>query len=426
MENKITMPRLAAMLALATGKQKKLCEDFLRELFRIVADELENGENVRIKGFGTFKLVAVEARRSVNVSNGEAHEIPGHSKVMFVPAKELAGVVNSAFDAFEAVEIADEVSDDMLDGNSEVENELMEMDRNASREEEKDDEASAEAYSEVSPEQLAGSASDDDDSTPAAEYSPSDSGNVADDGMASLPDSLPDEVISIDPDAEVEEETAEGESLEAEYVSSHQAASSSSYSNEEYEMNDSPEFEGETSHDSTHRFGWGFFAGFVTAVVALGLVITVAWYVGFPRNTVETEQKDAGKTEGVIIVETRESGGITLTEEEKHNADTIVKAPEKVAADQEEVPTRPSDEPVYDVVTTTHYLTTIAKEHYGNFNLWPIIYEENKAILGHPDRIRPGTRVVVPPLSKYGIDPKNPAHVKEAKRKGEEIYSRYR
>ncbi len=38
----------------------------------------------------------------------------------------------------------------------------------------------------------------------------------------------------------------------------------------------------------------------------------------------------------------------------------------------------------------------MAKEHYGNYNLWPYIYEENKAILGHPDRIRPGTKVIVP------------------------------
>ena len=88
--------------------------------------------------------------------------------------------------------------------------------------------------------------------------------------------------------------------------------------------------------------------------------------------------------------------------------------------------TAPSDTPVYDVVTTTRYLTTIASEHYGNFNLWPYIYEENKAILGHPDRIKPGTRIVVPPLSKYGVNPKNKSDIDKAKKMGKEIYSRYR
>lgn len=68
----------------------------------------------------------------------------------------------------------------------------------------------------------------------------------------------------------------------------------------------------------------------------------------------------------------------------------------------------------------------MAKDHYGNFNLWPYIYEENKAILGHPDRIKPGTQVVVPDLKKYGVDPTNPKDIAKAKRKGVEIYSRYK
>ena len=93
---------------------------------------------------------------------------------------------------------------------------------------------------------------------------------------------------------------------------------------------------------------------------------------------------------------------------------------------QDEVaPTRPSDEKVYDTITKTRYLTTMAQDHYGNFNFWPYIYKENQAILGHPDRIRPGTRVVVPKLSKYGVSADNPKDIAAAKRLGVEIYSRY-
>ena len=96
------------------------------------------------------------------------------------------------------------------------------------------------------------------------------------------------------------------------------------------------------------------------------------------------------------------------------------------ATGNEEVPTRPSDEPVYDTISTTRFLTTMAKEHYGNFNLWPIIYEENKDILGHPDRIKPGTKVVVPSLEKYGVDPHKAADIARIKQKGVEIYARYK
>ncbi|MCM1428211.1 MAG: hypothetical protein NC097_00245 [Clostridium sp.] len=101
----------------------------------------------------------------------------------------------------------------------------------------------------------------------------------------------------------------------------------------------------------------------------------------------------------------------------------------------EVVPTHPSDreeveveknEPIYDVVTTTRYLTTIAQEHYGNYEFWPYIYEENASKLGHPNKIRPGTKVVVPDLKMLGIDTNNPQDEKKARRKGAEIYSRYK
>ena len=89
------------------------------------------------------------------------------------------------------------------------------------------------------------------------------------------------------------------------------------------------------------------------------------------------------------------------------------------------VPTQPSDKKVYDTITKTRYLTTMAKDHYGNYHLWPYIYQENEKILGHPDRIRPGTKVVVPPLSKYGVNPDNKADIDKAKKLGNEIYARY-
>ncbi|MDE5813354.1 MAG: hypothetical protein K2H72_03620 [Muribaculaceae bacterium] len=79
----------------------------------------------------------------------------------------------------------------------------------------------------------------------------------------------------------------------------------------------------------------------------------------------------------------------------------------------------------YDTVTLTRFLITMSREYYGNPDFWPYIYEENSDKLGHPDRIVPGTMVVVPRLSKFGVDPKNPADVEKAKRLGKQIYARY-
>lgn len=79
----------------------------------------------------------------------------------------------------------------------------------------------------------------------------------------------------------------------------------------------------------------------------------------------------------------------------------------------------------YDRVTTTRYLTTMAREYYGNHEFWPYIYEENKSKLGNPNRTTPGTMVVVPSLKKYGVNPKNPADIEKARSMGREIYARY-
>ena len=78
-----------------------------------------------------------------------------------------------------------------------------------------------------------------------------------------------------------------------------------------------------------------------------------------------------------------------------------------------------------DKVTSKRYLTTMSREYYGNFNFWVYIYEENKSKLGNPNAIRPGTIVVIPPASKYGIDANNPQSVEIAKQKAIEIYSKY-
>lgn len=58
-----------------------------------------------------FKLIEVEARKSVNVTNGAANEIPAHRKVVFIPSKELAADVNEPFEMFETVELAAPIED---------------------------------------------------------------------------------------------------------------------------------------------------------------------------------------------------------------------------------------------------------------------------------------------------------------------------
>ena len=44
-------------------------------------------------------------------------------------------------------------------------------------------------------------------------------------------------------------------------------------------------------------------------------------------------------------------------------------------------------------------LSKIAKQEYGDANKWPQIFEANKDILKDPNKIFPGQKLKIPPLS---------------------------
>ena len=110
MSEKITLPGIVARLSQRTGDTKRQSEDFIKELFQLIAAELERGESVRVRALGIFKTIEVEPRKSVNVNTGEETVISGHRKVIFVPAKEIAALVNEPFAMFQTVELPDDVT----------------------------------------------------------------------------------------------------------------------------------------------------------------------------------------------------------------------------------------------------------------------------------------------------------------------------
>ncbi len=72
---------------------------------------------------------------------------------------------------------------------------------------------------------------------------------------------------------------------------------------------------------------------------------------------------------------------------------------------------------VTDTITTHRFLTTMARKYYGNYRFWVYIYLENSGIISDPNRIKPGTAVVIPPAEKYGIDASDPESVEKANEK---------
>ena len=106
---KISNNELAAVLMDRKGLSKKNASRFVNELFNIIRQGLQNERLVKVKGLGTFKIVDVDDRESVNVNNGERVLIEGHSKISFTPDALMKELVNKPFSQFETVVLKDGV-----------------------------------------------------------------------------------------------------------------------------------------------------------------------------------------------------------------------------------------------------------------------------------------------------------------------------
>ena len=128
MNEKLNIQNLIELLAEKHGMDKKDAENFVKEFFQLVEESLEADKYVKIKGLGTFKLIDVESRESVNINTGERFEIQGHTKVSFAPEPSLKDLINKPFSHFETVVLNDEtlLEDTPVESNSEEEEEKEE------------------------------------------------------------------------------------------------------------------------------------------------------------------------------------------------------------------------------------------------------------------------------------------------------------
>ena len=95
MNEKLSFQNIADALVKKRGVSKKVADTFAKAFFDTIVEALYMGEeSIKVKGMGTFKLVSVESRESVNVSNGERIVIPGYKKVSFTPEDAVVEMLN--------------------------------------------------------------------------------------------------------------------------------------------------------------------------------------------------------------------------------------------------------------------------------------------------------------------------------------------
>lgn len=106
--DKLFLQDLADGLARRKSISKKDADAFVRNVFDIIGQNLLTDQLVKVKGLGTFKMITVDSRESINVNTGERIIIDSHTKITFTPDAILRDRVNRPFADFDTVVLNDD------------------------------------------------------------------------------------------------------------------------------------------------------------------------------------------------------------------------------------------------------------------------------------------------------------------------------
>ena len=460
MNKKLTFPELAELLSVATNTSKRMSELFLRELFATIAQSLIEGDSVKVKGLGVFKVSDVSSRKSIDVNTGQAIEIAGHKKITFTPDKSMAEAVNASFACFEAVVLDDDVTNEMI---QEIDDEVAAPLAGATSQSEAEElpaENAASAEEPIETVEMPKETAENTVTPPPFNISEIESGSTTPEPEPEEdveeptvvpepepaepkeePQPEPEDVVIVE---EVPAEAAEAEEPQPdpddqetgvqpiadmpqeqpEAAVDQQEDNSEELGGEEDSYDEDKHRRYRGRHRRHHSkswyernsFGLGFMAGALTGIafaVAALLYLDNYGYITITRNKIETIRP--AKEEVVEIVDSIDT---------RMAADTVASRTE--AAETE--PAKPADKPavVTDTVRTGNFLSRMARRFYGNSHFWVYIYEENRAKITNPNNVPEGTVVVIPPAEKYGIDAQNPESVEKARRKEGQVLNAYK
>ena len=414
MNEKLNIQDLIDMLAEKHGMSKKNADSFVKEFFQLIEESLEKDRYVKIRGFGTFKLINVGSRESVNVNTGERFEIQGHTKVSFTPEPALKDIINRPFSHFETVALNDTtVLEDTLQENDSEDDEDTES-KNPGQEVEEKVEPAVEEAAIVTDEVMVKEAVAEE---------------VALVEEAAIEETLVETVTeepATKPEPEVEEEKPE----EPEPIVM-----------PENMITTGAEPSEPMAKDTTDSSTMKYFIGIVVFVVLLcGGAVVFMYYPDLldkltakplaeealnpdaDKSVAEKVNTLAGKdnttlTDSIVsndvidartdtVAETVAATTPALKETPKENVQPQSPAPKK----EQKKTTAPfePDSVGYTIVGTEatytikegETLTRVALRFYGTKALWPYIVKHNPGVIKNPDNVPYGTTIKIPKLVK--------------------------
>lgn len=468
MNNKVTFPELVEQVAQYANTSKRMSELFLKELFATISQSLIDGESVKVKGIGTFKLTEVSPRKSVDVNTGEEIEIPGHKKLSFAPDKDMAEAINQPFMHFETEILDDDVTDDQLaaidacvpteapaeaapakeetDDTTATEPPAAEAPVAAEEEvvmppvfvapveEPESEEAETEAEAPVEPSEEVPAEAEAPAEVPVQEPIDEPEEAISEEEAEIEEEAEPEPVTEVEPSAvaepedEAEDAEAEGESdAESEMVSE--------------ELADERVGQEIDKRRITRR---SLLEGFVVGVVTTLIVTLFAYRLylmkGYEATPADEEPftehvaSDSVATPEQALAENSTEADADkqkAAEEQKKADEEKKKAEEEKKKAEEEKQKAEAAKPTTanvaagttDTIKPGTNLYRMSRKHYGSDKFWVYIYEENKAKYPNPNTIPVGAVLHIPQLGKYGAKAGDPASFAAAKKKQGEIFN---
>ena len=107
--SRITLQELSSRLAERCSMSVADAQNFLSAVLDTIHYGLHEDKFLKIKGLGTFKVIDVKQRKSVDVNTGEEIIIEGREKITFTPDAIMKDLVNKPFSQFETVVLGDGV-----------------------------------------------------------------------------------------------------------------------------------------------------------------------------------------------------------------------------------------------------------------------------------------------------------------------------
>ena len=420
MGTKLSFTDIADLFALKSRLNKKEAELFLRELLDIMSSKMCEDGLLKVRDFGTFKVVEVESRESIDVNSGTKIVIASHRKISFTPDKTLKDLVNKPFALFEPELLNDGVTFEQPTSDKTQEEDIEENETDGEQEIELPESTNMQGrLSKALGDASFDSVSKED---PATENFPTE-----------------DEVQEVTPLEEIKTEALLVPSEEASHLP--EAEENPVADEPMAEENSTDEMqtlgaEQENKKSKNSRIPW-IVGGTIFLVVAVAAVAYYFLYVydcgankpllvATPASTTHTKVVASTPPAPNVVTEKDTLSDKTAAQPKvdstKTSATKVIEEKETPKEKEtEKTKTNAQVKGLTEVVSEGATFRTLALKHYGSKEFWVYIYQANKAKIPHPNMLRYGLKVTIPDAQSLGIDAQNPASIKRAKQLSDKV-----